>query len=96
MSDKIAPHGPFRLEMHVYATDGKGTDAQAHYDFPPGHLPTSDDLKDALQKVQAAPLIVEHDLRLMGRHEFVAALLEEQTGQGGFAVPGPDEWDALP
>lgn len=92
---QIAPHGPFYLEMKVAMTDGEGMEASVAYDFPPGLMPDASDFKYAFDQIAASPLVVEHSLRLMDRHEFLEADLRDRTGMN-FAVPGPSTWDTPP
>ena len=93
MTDIIAPHGPFTIEISVAFSNEAGDVAKAKIDLPPGTVPTIDDMAIVLRNAVAQ--LAENDMGLvpMGRHEFVEHLFEEKTGMGGFAIPGPDEFE---
>lgn len=91
----IAPHGPFKVTVEFFITDGDQI-AKASFDCPPGSIPSADDIAAAAQSV--LPQVqsqVGDDFRWQTRHEFVQELFAEKAGRSvNFAVPGPDTFDA--
>lgn len=88
----IAPHGPFTIEISVAFINEAGDVAMAKVDLPPGQVPTLDDMTIVLHNTLAQLADNELGLVPMGRHDFVAHLLEDKTGLDNFAIPGPDEF----
>lgn len=86
----IAPDAPIEISMKISLTNGDLT-GHADYSFPPGRIPTRQDVADAIAKALASELVTEHGLRLMTRHEFVDQ--EIMPSPGTFAIPGPDRFD---
>lgn len=91
MSERIAPHGPFKIsvEFFIKGEEGRGTIA---YDLSPGKVPTPEDIQDAMKECESA--LSETSMRMMDRHEFCNVLIQERTGSSErFAIPDKNEWE---
>ena len=89
----IAPDGPFKIEANIlFIGNGgeyDGCDAWATVTLPPGKIPTAQEIAALIGDAKKA---LPEGFRLADRHEFVRAVLQEKTGYGNFAVPGPKEF----
>lgn len=89
MSDHIARDGAFKTEVSFCFLNEEGDQAWAKYEFPPGRLLTTQDLRDAVTAIRDSGVIPSGFILLENRHLFVNILLDKGED---FAIPGPQDF----
>lgn len=93
MPEELAPHGPFTVKLEIAGTTPDGDQATITVGLPPGEVPTTESIRNALDDAEKQLQGFGEGCRLLGRHEFINRLIAERTGSDErIHIPWSDAW----
>ena len=90
--EKQLMHGPVKITAEFYYDIGDGVVAQVEYEFPPGRIPTREEVEKALGDVAKEIGSKDEPVTPLPRPEFFNEIVKERFGTST-AFASPDAWD---